>query len=264
MVLTNTSASDDILTSASDGILTITLNRPQKKNALSYAMYDALSQQLKHAREDSDIRVVVLTGSGDYFTAGNDMAAFQAGAKLAYNEKPSFHFMNTVATFNKPLIAAVNGDAIGIGVTLLLHCDVIYASDCCHFKMPFLSLGLVPEFASTMLLTGMSGHAKAAELLMIGDRFDSSQAEALGIVNKTLPRNELMPHVYRNASNLALKPTGALQITKRLMKKHTQQHILDAIDEEAMEFAQCLRTDETQSIVAKFLDRKKPTKQPDR
>ena len=260
MILKNKSDSDEILTSTSDHILKITLNKPQKKNALSNVMYDRLTELLKHSEEDSEIHIIVLTGSGDYFTAGNDIAAFQSGVDLAYNKKSSFYFMNALATFKKPIIAAVNGNAIGIGVTLLLHCDLIYATDSSDFTMPFLSLGLVPEFASTRLLTEILGHSRAAELLMIGEKFDSVTAERLGIINKVVTEDELMSYVYRNARTLASKPTKAVQTTKRLMKKRPHQQVLDIIDEEAREFSQCLRTPETQSIVATFLNKKKLAK----
>ncbi|MBW2941361.1 enoyl-CoA hydratase-related protein [Zhongshania aquimaris] len=248
---------NEILTSLSENILTITLNRVQKKNALSYAMYDSLIQLLNDAEENRGIKVVILTASGDYFTAGNDIGAFQNSAEMPYNEKSSFHFMNTLASFKKPIIAAVNGHAIGIGVTLLLHCDLIYASDSCSFKMPFLTLGLVPEFASTMILPERLGRAKAVELLMIGDQFDSNQAVSLGIVNKALPADELLSYAYHNAQILASKPTAALLATKRLMTKRLQQQTLAAIDEEALEFSTRLRSAETQSIVSKFLNKRR-------
>ncbi|GAA4102390.1 enoyl-CoA hydratase-related protein [Zhongshania borealis] len=248
---------NEILTSFSENILTITLNRARKKNALSYAMYDSLIQLLNDADKNEDIKVVILTGAGDYFTAGNDIRAFQNSAELPYNEKASFHFMNTLASFKKPIIAAVNGNAIGIGVTLLLHCDLIYASDSSSFKMPFLSLGLVPEFASTMILPERLGRAKATELLMIGDQFDSSDAVSLGIVNKALPADELLSYAYQNAQILASKPNAALQATKRLMTKRLQQQTLAVIDEEALEFSNRLRSAETLSIVSKLLNKRK-------
>lgn len=254
------SSTEELVTSLSDNILNITLNRPNKKNALNYSMYKSLAQLLKKAEESPEIHVVVLTGSGDYFTAGNDLASFKSGVNLAYNEKPSFHFMNTLSTFKKPIIAAVNGDAIGIGVTLLMHCDLVYATESCHFKMPFLAMGLIPECASTLLMTDLLGHSKAAELLMLGERFSSKKAVDLNIINQTLPSDTLMDIVLERALNLASKPTAAVQTTKRLMKQRSTERVLSVIDEEAREFSKHLQSPETQAIVASFLTKtKRPT-----
>lgn len=258
------STTEEIITSLSDNILNITLNRSNKKNALNYSMYQSLTQLLKQAESNPGIHVVVLTGSGDYFTAGNDIASFKSGVDLAYNEKPSFHFMNTLSTFKKPIIAAVNGDAIGIGVTLLMHCDLVYATDSSRFKMPFLSMGLIPECASTLLMTDSLGHCKAAELLMLGERFSSKKAANLGIINQVLPSETLMSTVLERALNLASKPTATVQTTKRLMKKRSNETVLSVIDEEAKEFSNHLQSAETQAIVASFLNKtKQPAHTPD-
>jgi len=257
MPLNNDLSTEELLASLSDNILQITLNRPNKKNALSYSMYETLTQLLKHAEQSPDILVVVLTGSGDYFTAGNDMDSFRSGVNLAYNEKPSFHFMNALATFKKPIIAAVNGDSIGIGVTMLMHFDLVYATQTSSFKMPFLSMGFVPEFASTLLMTDSLGHMKAAQLLMLGERFSADEAANLGMINQVLPLKGFMDSVLERASNIASKPTSAVQTTKQLMKRRSNEKVLEVIDEEAREFSKCLKTPETQAIVASFLNRKK-------
>lgn len=241
-----------ILSSVDQGILTITLNRPEKKNAITYAMYDRLCQVLADSAVNSDVRVVVLTANGDYFTAGNDLGAFQSGADLKYYEKPAFRFMNTLASFPKPVIAAVNGHAIGIGVTMLLHCDLVYAGIDCQFKLPFLNLGLVPEFGSTVLLPQMMGHAKAAELLFLGEKFDATRAAEFGLVNKALPLTAVLTHARNAANSIALKPVDAVLSTKALMKKLPPVTIAEIIDDEAREFSQRLRSPETQEIIAAY------------
>ena len=246
---------DHVLSSLTDRILTITLNRPDKRNAITYPMYESLTRLLVDADKDATVRVVVLAGAGEFFTSGNDVNSFKFGAGLAYNEKPSFHFMNALACCSKPVIAAVNGNAIGIGVTMLLHCDLIYATEGSQFKLPFLSMGFVPEFASTLLLAASIGYSKAAELLMIGDTFTSAQAETLGFINQATAADNLQDLVRSRALNLASKPPEALQTTKRLMKKHANSLVVSTIDEEAREFSKCLQRPETQAIVASFLNR---------
>lgn len=242
-----------IVSAVSDGILEITFNRAAKRNALTYPMYESLTALLISAESDQAIRAVLLTGSGKYFTSGNDVLSFKTGANLAYDEKPSFQFMNTLAGFTKPVIAAVNGSAIGIGVTMLLHCDLVYATQGSSFKMPFLSLGLVPEFASTLILPALVGHAKAMELFMSDDAIDSEQVASLGIINQLLAPEDLIGFARSQARKLASKPAEAVQATKRLVNIHSREKILSSIDEEAREFSRCLQRPETQSIITRLI-----------
>jgi len=246
---------NQILSSLEDGILEITLNRPEKRNALTYPMYEELTRLLTTAADNPAARVVLLTGTGDFFSSGNDVNSFAWGAELAYHEKPSFAFMNALAGFEKPIIAAVNGDAIGIGFTMLLHFDLVYAGDTSRFRMPFLSMGFIPEFASTRLLPSSLGHTKAAELLMLGDYFSSDQAQSLGLVNQLAPAGSVVELARKNATNLASKSPVAVQTTKMLMKKHSAVEVSATIDEEAEEFSKCLRTPESQAIIARFLNK---------
>ncbi len=256
---TNNPEQNHILTSKAKGVLNITLNRPEKRNAITYPMYRFLTELFSHANRDDDIRVVVVTGSGNYFTSGNDVNAFKSGANLAYHEKPAFHFMNALATFKKPVIAAVNGDAVGIGVTMLLHCDFIYATEGSSFRMPFIDLGLVPEFGSTLILTTTLGHPKAAQLLMTGDAFSCEQALALGIVSEVLTNDQLDIRVRSLALKLASKPSHSLQTTKRLMKQGQSSEIANAIEREAIAFADCLNRLDTQAIIATIFKGKTPS-----
>jgi enoyl-CoA hydratase/carnithine racemase len=246
---------NQILSSLEDGVLEIILNRPEKHNALTYPMYEELTRLLTAAADNPATRVVLVTGTGDFFSSGNDVNSFVWGAELAYHEKPSFQFMNTLAGFQKPIIAAVNGNAIGIGFTMLLHFDLIYASDTSRFRMPFLSMGFIPEFASTLLLPSSLGHTKAAELLMIGDYFSSQHAQTLGIVNQLTATDGVIELARKNAANLASKSPEAVRTTKMLMKKHSAGQVLATIDEEAEEFSKCLRTPEAQAIIARFLNK---------
>lgn len=247
--------SDELLTSVENAILTITLNRPLKKNAITYDMYRSLTQLLQNAEDDPGIHVVVITGAGDMFTAGNDIKSFKAGGDIPYNERPSFHFMNTVATFKKPLIGALNGDAIGIGATMLFHCDLLYSVAGAKIRMPFISLKVVPEFASSLLLAKLTGHTRAFEIFTLDQEISCEEAEAVNWVNAVLPTEELMPFVSNRARQLAAKSPGAVQATKRLMKQPSINAIVELIDTESCAFVERLKTQEVQAVMSAFFQR---------
>ena len=194
--------SDLILSELNEGILTLTFNRPNRKNALTLAMYTTLAEELSQAKEKSEVRAVVITGHGDAFTSGNDLKDFMQNPPQSL-DTPVFAFLKEMLEFPKPILAAVNGAAIGIGTTMLLHCDFVYAHNEVVFQMPFIRLGLVPEAGSSYLLPLMAGHRKASELLLLGEKFDAQTAQEVGIINQVSSRDELMDKTYTVAKKLA-------------------------------------------------------------
>ena len=238
----------DILITREDHILRIQLNRPQKKNALTPAMYDTLRQAIESADNENDIRVIYITGSGDSFTAGNDLNSFlQEPGSVA----PA-HFIKAIASAQTPIVAAVNGVAVGVGVTLLLHCDLIYAADSATLRLPFIDLGLVPEAASTYLLPRMAGYGRAAELLLLGEAFSAEKAWECGIVNAVVVAAKLDELAWSKAQQLAAKPPQALRQTKILLKRGTQKAVQETIDTELEIIAERLVSDEVRGIMEAF------------
>jgi len=247
---------DQIVITQSDGIKSIRINRPDKKNALTMAMYAALADTLVRADEDPKTRVVLITGSGDSFTAGNDLNDFLDNPPTDLSS-PVFRFMHAMVDFSKPVVAAVNGSAIGIGTTMLLHCDLAYAGTEARFQMPFVNLGLVPEFASSLLLPQLLGNAKAAEILMLGDPFDGQTAADLGLINGTFASDKLESMVRTKASLLATKPPEALRQTKALLRARPNA-IKARIDAEAKAFGLRLQSPELNEAIAAFLEKRSP------
>jgi enoyl-CoA hydratase/carnithine racemase len=242
--------------SVEDAVFIISINRPEKKNALTPSMYQALGDGILQAENDSAIHVIVLSGSDDCFTSGNDVSGFVANEDSS-GERPSVVFMHAISQANKPVIAAISGLAIGIGTTLLTHCDLVYASQNCFLQMPFSRLGVCPELASSLLLPRFMGHQRAAELLLLGERFSAEQAREYGLVNRVLPQNEYLEFALSKAHELAALPNEAIQTSKRLMKRNIASEIPGTIDLELKEFSRLLKTPEAQAIVKAFLDRKK-------
>ncbi|MEQ1887628.1 MAG: enoyl-CoA hydratase [Alphaproteobacteria bacterium] len=243
-------------------IQTIRLNRPDKKNALLPEMYKAIAEALQSAQSDKNVRVTVITGAGDSFTAGNDMGDFAAAGNAPLGEKsivqgpaPFTGFLKALTTTSKPLIAAVNGLAIGIGTTLLPHCDLVYAADNARFSMPFVNLGIVPEAGSSMLMPRLMGHQRAMELFLLADPFDADTAKRSGLVNAIFPAGQLMKEVMAIAARLAAKPPGALRETKRLVREHGA--LLDnAIRDEGRTGEAQLRTPESREAIKAFMERR--------
>lgn len=244
---------EHIIASIDDGVLNLTLARPRKKNALSAAMYDVLRKQLEQAADNEHIRVVFLRGSSDVFCAGNDIEGFSAIRELPLAQRPGYRFMQALATFPKPVVVAVSGAAIGIGATLLLHCDLVYASTDARFRMPFVDVGLVPEFGSSLLLPRMAGHAKAAALLLLGQNFSAQHAEEVGLVGELVEPAELFARAEQAARRLATKPGAALQASKRLLKQPLQEVVLQTIEREMLALNHQLEQAETQQILAGLL-----------
>jgi enoyl-CoA hydratase/carnithine racemase len=208
----------DIEIAREGAVLSAAFARPQKKNAVTGAMYEALIEAFETASRDPEIGALVLSGKGGVFTAGNDIGDFLAVALHETGDFPAWRFVNTVATFEKPLIAAVDGLAIGVGTTLCLHCDLVYASPTARFQTPFVNLGLVPEAGSSLLAPHLIGRAKASELLLLAEPFGADEALRLGLVNAVLPQSELLAHAMSKGAALAAKPRAALLATRRLMR----------------------------------------------
>src|ERR1017187_10291408 len=216
-------------------VLRITLNRPEKKNALSNAMYAALADAVEQAEANVDVRVMLLHGNGDSFTAGNDLEDFVANPWKGQTVPPALRFIAAVVGAKKPIIAAVHGMAVGIGVTILLHCDLVYAADNARLVMPFVNLGIVPEAGSTVLLPALVGPQVAAELLMLGGPISAQRAYELGMVNAVVAPEALLATALEAAQKLAEKPAGALRATKALLRKTGQAGLERAIREEVQD-----------------------------
>ncbi|ENY73700.1 enoyl-CoA hydratase/isomerase [Aeromonas diversa CDC 2478-85] len=232
-----------------DGVLTLTLTRPHKRNALNTRMYQELTQALQAAREDEATRVVLIQGSEECFTAGNDLADFLGKESLGEDD-PILSFLHTLADFPKPVVAAAAGPAVGIGTTLLLHCDLVCLADNVRLCLPFVDLGLVPEFASSLLLPRAVGHLRASELLLLGAPFGAAEAQAMGLANRVVPAAELLTTARGLAAALAGKPPRALQQSKALLKQELRQAVHFTIDLEARAFALALQGDEAQTRIA--------------
>jgi enoyl-CoA hydratase/carnithine racemase len=240
-----------------NGVCTLEIARPERKNALSNDMYVALELGLRAAQDKSEVRAVLLTGQPGIFTSGNDLDDFLQNPPVG-QEAPVFRFMTTLSQFSKPLVIAVTGPAIGIGTTMLLHADLVYASDQAVFAMPFVSLGLVPEFASSMLLAEACGHVKAAEKLLLGEPFSSEEAQEMRLINRILPQAEVLPHARRMAERFNALPAGAVQASKRLMRRGQNQAIQATIAAEAEVFAKSLHSAEAKEAFDAFFEKRKP------
>ena len=254
------SPADPILSTTDAGVLTLRFNRPDKKNAILQVMYSALAEAINAAAADPSVRVLVIAGGTDAFCAGNDMVDFMKAAQTGGSggDSPTIRFMNALATFPKPVLAAVNGLAIGVGVTLLLHCDLVYAGKDARFTMPFVNIGIVPEYASTYLMPRIMGHARAMELVLFGEPFTAEHARECGLVNEVLPTAELEARVLERARTLARKPPNAIRTCKKLMKRWTEKTVTEAIPIEAFHFGPMLAKPEAQEAIGAFLQKRKP------
>ena len=237
-------------------VLHIKINRPEKKNALTPGMYKALGDGIRIADESDLINVIFIRGIDACFTSGNDVSGFSA-SNQTNEERPSVHFMNALNDARKPLVAAVSGLAIGIGTTLLFHCDLVYASESCFLQLPFTRLGLCPEAGSSYLLPKQIGYQRSAELMLLGDRFTSSKAKELGIVTEVLPQEDYLSFTIEKANELSNLPAQAVQTSKALLKRGQNQQVSETIEVELVEFGNLLQSDEAQAIVQAFLNKKK-------
>ncbi|MDO4245661.1 MAG: enoyl-CoA hydratase [Deinococcus sp.] len=248
---------NDILCSTENGVMTLTINRPDKKNSLTLAMYKALADHLEQAQADAEVRVVVLQGHPQIFSAGNDIADFLS-LSGSVQDSPITRFLRTVATFPKPLVAAVSGAAVGIGTTMLLHCDLVYASDTALFSLPFVDLGLCPEAASSLLLPQRLGHQRASAALLLGEPLSAQAALDAGLVNAVVPTEEVTALAQAQAQKLAAKPLGAVLETKRLIKEGQQQAVLTHMGAEEAVFGRLLREPAAREAFTAFLEKRRP------
>src|ERR1700677_3198061 len=247
----------DIITERSAPILRVQLNRPEKKNAMTSAMYLALADILNTAAKDDAIRVVLWHGAGDSFCAGNDIEDFIKHPP-GPGESPHAILMDAVINFDKPLIAAVHGAAIGGGTTMLTHCDFVFADENTKFQMPFINLALVPEFGSSFSVPARSGYLRAAEAILLGLPFGPAKAVELGLVTQVVPGNELLSVAAATAMKLAAKPPLALQACKRLMKRSIREQLQRAVKLENEEFAVRVRSAEAKEAFSAFLEKRRP------
>lgn len=247
----------DILIDTADGVMTLTLNRIDKKNSFTQAMYTACADALAQASTDDSVRAVVLQGHATVFSAGNDVGDFLNGP-VSTQESPVFRFLRGIATFPKPLVAAVCGPAVGIGTTLLFHCDLVYAGDNAAFSMPFVNLGLCPEAGSSLLVPQMLGYHRAAEALLLGEPFMAEAALEVGLVNRIVPPTEANGVAQAQARKLAAKPLSSLVEIKRFMKKGQMAEVLEVMAEEGERFGQMLREPAAREAFTAFMEKRRP------
>ena len=246
-----------IKTATLNGVATIEIARPEKKNALTQAMYQAMADAINAAQEDGAVRSLLITGQPGIFTSGNDIEDFMQRPPQSI-DSPVFRFMQALVGSDKPVVAAVTGAAIGIGTTLLLHCDLVYVSDESRLAMPFVGLGLVPEFASSLLVPELMGQRRAAEKLLFGDPFTGEQAVECGIANAVLPAAEVVAHARRMAERFNTLPPGAVRDSKRLMRGPHRDEVLATIKAEAELFGQRLRSPEAMEAFQAFFQKRQP------
>jgi enoyl-CoA hydratase/carnithine racemase len=247
----------DITSETGSGILRVELNRPTRKNAMTNDMYTALADLFRRADADDAVQVVLISGAGKDFTAGNDVGAFLEGSP-GTGESPQATLMAALVAFGKPIVAAVRGVAIGGGTTMLTHFDFVYAADSARFQVPFINLALVPEFGSSYSLPARVGHLRAAELFMLGEPFTAAHAAELGLVTRVVPDADVLATAVATAEKLVAKPSGALRAMKRLMKQASLGPVRQAIEAENEEFGARLRSAESKEALSAFLEKRPP------
>jgi enoyl-CoA hydratase/carnithine racemase len=248
----------DINTDRSGSILRVEVNRPERKNALTAVMYTRLADIFNEAAEDEETRVVLWHGAGDVFSAGNDLGDFLKNPP-GPGKFPQGSLMDALIRFEKPIVAAVQGAAIGGGTTMLTHCDFVYAGESAKFQLPFINLGLVPEFGSSFSLPARIGHLRAAELVLLGEPFTATRAAELGLVTRAVPDQDLLATATATAQKLAAKPSGALRASKRLIKQASIGQIREAaLKIEPPVFFERLRSAEAKEAFSAFLEKRPP------
>ena len=249
--------SDQILVSRADRVLRIQINRPERKNALTGAMYDAMREAISASNDDAEVRVLLIHGVSGCFTAGNDLTDFQDLARML-RERPAMKFLDAISTAVKPIVIATAGPAVGIGTTILLHADLAYAAESTRFQLPFASLGLCPEGTSSMALERMAGHVRAAELLMLGEPFDAHYAKSIGLVNAIVADADLMAVAEAKAARLAQQPAAAIRATKALMRKWSASRVAEVLTAESEVFSERLSSPEFAEAAKAFFEKRKP------
>ncbi|MBN2691452.1 MAG: enoyl-CoA hydratase [Burkholderiaceae bacterium] len=242
------------------GVLHIVFNRPEKKNALTLAMYEAANAAFERAASDAEVKAVLIAGEGGSFTAGNDLQDFVANPPQG-EEAPVLQFLRHLVSLDKPLVAAAQGFAVGVGTTLLMHCDLVYAADDAQFVLPFVQLGLCPEAASSLLLPQIAGYQRAAEKLLLGEPFDAAEALAMGLVNRVLPVEGLREFAVSQAEKFARLPAPSVRATKRLLKglgDQGPQAVLARMRSEEALFQALLGAPAAREAMMAFLQKRKP------
>jgi enoyl-CoA hydratase/carnithine racemase len=246
-----------IRTETADGVARIEIARPEKKNAITVAMYQQMADAIGAAHEDKSVRAILIHGQPDIFTAGNDLEDFMKNPPAGM-DAPVFRFMAALGYAEKPVIAAVNGAAVGIGTTMLLHCDLVYCADNAMFSMPFVSLGLCAEFASSLLVPMNAGYHKAAEKLLLGEPMSAEEALEMKLVNRILPPAEVLDYARKQAARFTQLPPASVRETKRLMKAGWKAATEKIIADEAKTFARMLGSAEAKEAFSAFFERRKP------
>jgi enoyl-CoA hydratase/carnithine racemase len=248
---------DIIIIERSDGVLSIVLNRPARKNALTAAMYQQMADAFFDAENDATVRAVLIRANGDTFSAGNDLEDFMK-APPATEDSPVFQFLRALSTAKKPVVAAVAGAAVGIGTTMLLHCDLVYAATNAKFSLPFVQLGLCPEAASSLLLPRIAGYQRAAEKLLLGESFGADDAHGMGIVTRVLSTDEVESFAMAQAKKLVALPASSVKLSKALMKGDSAAEVKARMSEEAEHFGRMLKGGEAQEAFKAFFEKRKP------
>ncbi len=247
---------ENIITETKERIVIITVNRPAKKNALNLQTYREINSELKRADEDQNIRVIIFTGSEQSFTSGNDLKDFMNIGSS--DDNPILDFLYTLKNVKKPVIAAVNGLAVGVGVTLLAHCDLVVAADNAEFLAPFVNIGLVPEYGSTLLFPSMMGKLKANEIFLLGEKFSVQKAYEYNLINYIVPQTHVVQKAVEIAQKISLKPPGAMRATKKLMNEAMKNTIEEVMQEELKTFFEGLQSEEFQEAMAAFFEKRDP------
>ncbi|MGY8523636.1 enoyl-CoA hydratase [Paracidovorax citrulli] len=250
-----------ILTAIDQGVLTIEFDRLDKKNAITGAMYTQMAEAFAAAAADDAVRAILIRGKPEIFTAGNDLEDFMQRPPRSAEEAaqaPAFRFLHEISEAAKPVVAAVSGPAVGIGTTLLLHCDLVYAADSARFSLPFVPLGLCPEAASSLLLPRLAGYQRAAEKLLLGEPFDAAHAEQIGLVTRVVPAAELPAFALAQARKLAALPASSLRETKRLMKGAEADAVRTRMAQEGEVFGRQLQSPEAKEAFTAFFEKRKP------
>jgi len=251
------SVTPEIVCDVREGVQQIVISRPDKRNALSPAMYDALAGALEHADGNPSVRVTLIQGTGGCFTSGNDLHDF-VHAPPAGEESPVFRFLRALSAAQKPVVAAVLGPAVGIGTTMLLHCDLVYAGESARFELPFVNLGLCPEAAASLLLPQLVGHQRASEMLLLGEPVGADQAREFGLVNAVFADGEVLQQAYAAARRVAQQPPASVRLTKALLKRAGQRAVTETMAEEGRHFLRRLSSPEAQEAFAAFFERRRP------
>lgn len=248
---------DVVVERSAEGVMTIAFNRPEKKNAITAAMYQTMADALADAAEEAAVRAILIRGGTQAFSAGNDLEDFMKSPPSG-EDAPVLQFLRRISTAEKPVVASVAGVAVGIGTTLLLHCDLVYAAESASFSLPFSQLGLCPEAASSLLLPRVSGYPLAAEKLLLGEAFDAQEAHRMGIVNRILPADAVDAFAYAQAAKLGALPATSLRVTKALMKRASEQEMADRMREEMVHFGKMLLAPEAREAMMAFFQKRKP------